>query len=212
LITTAGALPVYTVVPFVAMLLAIAICPLWVPRWWESNRNKMVVSAALGLPIQVVTGYKGTAEIRLAAESGEVAGACWAWESMRSTWRKALDAGEAVPILQVTAKPMADLPRVPLAISLAKTDEARRLIQVGIQDGSVYSRPFVAPPGTPKERVQVLRKAFQETLNDKALLAEAEKAKLTLDPVAGEELEKIIADLFSLDPAFVDKLRAVLYK
>jgi len=159
-----------------------------------------------------VTGYKGTAEIRLAAESGEVAGACWAWESMRSTWRKALDAGEAVPILQVTAKPMADLPRVPLAISLAKTDEARRLIQVGIQDGSVYSRPFVAPPGTPKERVQVLRKAFQETLNDKALLAEAEKAKLTLDPVAGEELEKIIADLFSLDPAFVDKLRAVLYK
>jgi len=177
-----------------------------------TDNSPRILKAALGLPIQVVTGYKGTAEIRLAAESGEVAGACWAWESMRSTWRKALDAGEAVPILQVTAKPMADLPRVPLAISLAKTDEARRLIQVGIQDGSVYSRPFVAPPGTPKERVQVLRKAFQETLNDKALLAEAEKAKLTLDPVAGEELEKIIADLFSLDPAFVDKLRAVLYK
>jgi len=54
LTTTAGALPVYTVVPFVAMLLAIAICPLWVPRWWESNRNKMGVSAALGLPILVL--------------------------------------------------------------------------------------------------------------------------------------------------------------
>ena len=54
MITTAGALPVYAVVPFVAMLLAIAICPLWVPRWWESNRNKMVVSAALGLPILVL--------------------------------------------------------------------------------------------------------------------------------------------------------------
>jgi tripartite-type tricarboxylate transporter receptor subunit TctC len=83
---------------------------------------------------------------------------------------------------------------------------------VGIQDGSAYSRPFVAPPGTPKERVQILRKAFQETLNDKALLAEAEKAKLTLDPVAGEELEKMIADLFTLDPSFVEKLKAVLYK
>jgi len=50
-LTTVDALPVYTVAPFVAMLLAIAVCPLWMPHWWESNRNKMVVSAALGLPI-----------------------------------------------------------------------------------------------------------------------------------------------------------------
>jgi len=177
-----------------------------------TDNTPRILKAALGLPIQVVTGYKGTAEIRLAAESGEVAGACWAWESMRATWRRSLDAGEAIPILQVTSKPLPDLSRVPLAISLAKTDEARRLIQVGIQDGSAYSRPFVASPGTPKERVQVLRRAFQETLNDKALLAEAEKAKLTLDPVAGEELEKMIAELFALDPAFVEKLKAVLYK
>ena len=177
-----------------------------------TDNTPRILKAALGLPIQVVTGYKGTAEIRLAAESGEVAGACWAWESMRATWRKSLDAGEAIPILQVTSKPLADLSRVPLAISLAKTDETRRLIQVGIQDGSAYSRPFVAPPGTPKERVQILRKAFQETLNDKAFLAEAEKAKLTLDPVAGEELEKMVAELFALDPAFVEKLKTVLYK
>jgi tripartite-type tricarboxylate transporter receptor subunit TctC len=177
-----------------------------------SDNTPRILKAALGLPIQVVTGYKGTAEIRLAAESGEVAGACWAWESMRSTWRKALDAGEAIPILQVAAKPLADLPRVPVAISLAKTDEARRLIQIGIQDGSLYSRPFIAPPGTPKERVQILRKGFQEVLNDKALLAEADKAKLTLDPVSGEELEKLIAGLFTLDQAFLEKLKTVLYK
>jgi tripartite-type tricarboxylate transporter receptor subunit TctC len=177
-----------------------------------SDNTPRILKAALGLPIQIVTGYKGTAEIRLAAESGEVAGACWAWESMRSTWRKALDAGEAIPILQVAAKPLEDLPRVPLAIGLAKTDEGRRLIQVGIQDGSLYSRPFMAPPGTPKERVQILRKAFQEVLNDKALLAEADKAKLTLDPVSGEELEKLIAGLFTLDQAFLDKLKIVLYK
>jgi tripartite-type tricarboxylate transporter receptor subunit TctC len=177
-----------------------------------TDNTPRILKAALGLPIQVVTGYKGTAEIRLAAESGEVAGACWAWESMRATWRKSLDAGEAIPILQVTAKPLPDLSRVPLAISLAKTDEARRLIQVGIQDGSAYSRPFMAPPGTPKERVQILRRAFQETLSDKALLAEAEKAKLTLDPVSGEELEKLIADLFTLDASFVEKLKAVLYR
>jgi tripartite-type tricarboxylate transporter receptor subunit TctC len=177
-----------------------------------TDNSPRILKAALGLPIQVVTGYKGTAEIRLAAESGEVAGACWAWESMRATWRRALEAGEAIPVIQVTAKPLADLPKVPLAISLAKTDEARRFIQVGIQDGSAYSRPFLASPGTPKERVQILRKAFVAALADPALRAEADKAQLTLDPVSGEELERLITGLFSLDPSFVDKLKSILHR
>ena len=177
-----------------------------------TDNSPRILKAALGLPIQVVTGYKGTAEIRLAAESGEVAGACWAWESMRATWRRALEAGDAIPIVQVTSKPLADLPKVPLAISLAKTDEARRLIQVGIQDGSAYSRPFMAPPGTPKERVQALRKAFLAALADPALRAEADRAQLTIDPVPGEELERLIAGLFSLDPPFVDKLKSILHR
>jgi tripartite-type tricarboxylate transporter receptor subunit TctC len=177
-----------------------------------TDNSPRILKAALGLPIQVVTGYKGTAEIRLAAEGGEVAGACWAWESMRATWRRALEAGDAIPIVQVTSKPLADLPKVPLAISLAKTDEARRLIQVGIQDGSAYARPFIAPPGTPKDRVQVLRKAFVAALSDPALRAEADRAQLTLDPVSGEELERLVAGLFSLDPPFVDKLKSILHR
>jgi tripartite-type tricarboxylate transporter receptor subunit TctC len=177
-----------------------------------TDNSPRILKAALVLPIQVVTGYKGTAEIRLAAESGEVAGAYWAWESMRATWRRALEAGEAIPVIQVTAKPLADLPKVPLAISLARTDEARRLIQVGIQDGSAYSRPFIAPPGTPKDRVQALRKAFMAALGDPALRAEAAKAQLTLDPVPGEELERLIAGLFNLDPPFVDKLKSILHR
>jgi tripartite-type tricarboxylate transporter receptor subunit TctC len=170
-----------------------------------------ILKAALGLPIQVVSGYKGTAEIRLAAESGELAGGCWSWESMRSTWRAALTEGNAVVVLQVVAKPFPDLTSVPLAISLAKTDESRKLIEVGLHNASAYARPFVLPPGTPKERIQLLRTAFQETLKDKAFQAEAEKAKLTLAPVTGEELEKLAADLMTLDPALVAKLKEILY-
>jgi tripartite-type tricarboxylate transporter receptor subunit TctC len=177
-----------------------------------TDNSPRIIKAALGLPIQVVTGYKGTAEIRLAAESGEVAGACWAWESMKATWRRALEAGDAVPVMQVTSKPLADLPRVPLAGSLAKSDESRRLLQVGIQDGSAYSRPFIAPPGTPKDRVQTLRKAFLAALGDPALKAEADKAQMTIEPVSGEELERLIANLFALEPAFVDKLRSILHR
>src|SRR2546422_1044852 len=103
------------------------------------------------------------------------------------------------------AKKFPDLPNVPLAIALAKTDEARQLIQVGIQYAGAFARPFALPPGTPRERVQVMRRAFQETLKDRALVAEAEKTKLTLDPVTGEELEKMVADVFTLDPTLAAK-------
>jgi tripartite-type tricarboxylate transporter receptor subunit TctC len=175
------------------------------------DNTARILKAALGLPIQLVAGYKGTAEIRLAADGGEVAGGCWSWESMRATWRSALETGEVVPILQATGRPFPDLPNVPLAINLAKSDEARRLIQIGIQNSGAFARPFLLPPGTPKERVQILRKGFQDALKDPAFLAEAQKAKLTLDPLTGEELERLVAEIFTLDPALVAKLKEILY-
>ncbi len=82
---------------------------------------------------------------------------------------------------------------------------------MGAHDISAYTRPFVLPPGTPKERIQTLRKAFQAMLGDKALVDEAEKAKLTLDPVTGDELQKMVTDLFTLDPAMLTRLKAILY-
>lgn len=170
-----------------------------------------IVKAALGLPIQVVTGHKGTSDIRLAVESGELAGACFSWESMKVTWRNALKTGDLVVVLQVVAKPFPDLPNVPLAINLAKSDEGRRLLRLGVQDAAAYARPFVLPPGTPKERVELLRKAFHDTLEDKAFLAETEKAGLKIDPVTGVELTKMVADVGTLDSAFVAKLKGILY-
>jgi len=170
-----------------------------------------IVRAALGLPIQVVSGHKGTSDIRLAVESGELAGACFSWESLKVTWRSALKAGDLIVVLQVVAKPFPDLPNVPLAINLAKTDEARRLLKLGVQDAAEYARPFVLPPGTPKERVELLRKAFRDTLADKAFLAETEKANLKIEPLTGEELVQMVADLGTLDSAFLAKLKKILY-
>ena len=154
--------------------------------------------------------YKGTAEIRLAAESGELAGGCWTWDSIRATWSKAIDSGTAVVVLQILSKPHPELPNVPLAIHLAKSEEARQLIQVGIQEPSEYYRPYVLPPGTPKERVQILRRAFQETLKDPDLLVDAKKARLDIEPVSGEEMEKMVAALFKLNPRMIAKLKEIL--
>jgi tripartite-type tricarboxylate transporter receptor subunit TctC len=170
-----------------------------------------ILKAALGLPIQLVTGYKGTADVRLAADGGELAGGCWGWDSISVTWRKALDSGDVVVVMQANRKTHPDLPNVPQAIKLAKTEESRRMIDVGIHGDSDIVRTYTLPPGTPKDRVHALRKAFDATLKDPEFVADAKKARLNIDPVAPDEIEKDIAGLFKLDPALVSKLKDVLY-
>lgn len=175
------------------------------------DNSAHILRAALGLPVQVVSGYKGTSRIRLAVESGELAGACWSWQSMRVTWRKALQAGEVAPIVQIVPRPFPDIPKVPLAINLAKTEEAKQLILYGVQNASAYARPFILPPGTPQDRVRILRTAFEATMKDPDFLADAKKARLIIDPVSGEELEKLVAGVFTISPALQAKLKEALY-
>ena len=181
------------------------------PGATPDNAGK-ILKAALGLPVQVVSGYKGTSAIRVAAESGELAGGCWSWESMRATWRKGLEAGEVIPVVQIVPKAFPEIPNVPLAINLAKTDEARRLILVGVQNSSAFARPFALSPGTPKDRVQILHKAFHDVLQDPAFLADAAKANLTIDPVTGEAMSKLVAEVFTLDAATAARLKDTLYQ
>ena len=169
-----------------------------------------ILQAALGLPIHLVRGYKGTAEIRLAAESGEVAGGCWQWESIKVTWRKALESGDVAVVLQVTPRALPDLPQVPVARNLAKTEEARLLLQAGVQDPTTLSRLYAVSPATPRDRLQTLRTAFMATMRDPEFLAEAQKAKLDLEPLSGEELERMVNGMFGLDPALVAKLKGIL--
>jgi tripartite-type tricarboxylate transporter receptor subunit TctC len=169
-----------------------------------------MLAATTALPIQLVTGYKGTSEIRLAAESGELAGGCWTWDSIRATWTKAIASGSAVVVLQILPKPHPELPKVPLASSLARNEEAKQLMQVGIEEPSDYYRPYVLPPGTPSDRVEMLRKAFHDTLKDPEFLADAKKARLDIEPVSGAEMEKKVARLFQLNASTLAKLKEIL--
>jgi len=169
-----------------------------------------ILREALGLPIQLVMGYKGTSEMRLAAESGELAGACFQWESIKTTWSKGLDSGESLVVLQINPKAHPELAQVPNAIDFAKTEDARLLIRFGIHEPAAITRPYGLPPATPKERVAVLRQAFLDTFKDPAFLADSEKAKLESDPLSGADLERLIASFFKLDPAILGKLKESL--
>jgi tripartite-type tricarboxylate transporter receptor subunit TctC len=169
-----------------------------------------IINAVLDLPVQVIGGYKGTAEIRLAAESGELAGACWGWEAIKVTWRKALDSSDVNVVLQAVPQSHPDLTNVPLAINLAKTDEGRQLIELGVHSVSAITRPYLLPPATPNDRVQTLRRAFAATMKDDDFLAEMHKSKLDINPISGDDLEGIINKLFQMKPETLAKLKEVL--
>ncbi|ETW95530.1 MAG: hypothetical protein ETSY1_30265 [Candidatus Entotheonella factor] len=168
-----------------------------------------LLQAALGLPMKLVEGYKGTSKIRLAAETGEVAGGCWAWESIKVTWREALASGAVVPVVQMNPERHPDLPDLPNAIELAKTDEARQLLGV-IHDRSSIVRAFSLPPGTPADRVSILQAAFMATMSDPEFIADTQKAKLDLSPKSGAEVKRIVHGFLDLDPAVLKKLKGIL--
>jgi tripartite-type tricarboxylate transporter receptor subunit TctC len=169
-----------------------------------------VLMAAIGLPVQLVSGFKGTADIRLAFNSGEIQGVCNAWESFRATWPNEVKSGDVIIVLQTTAKPHPELPKVPLAISFAKSDEARKLIRALVHSVGPAARPYVLPPGTPKDRVLTLQKAFMDVMKDPDFLADTNKAKLDVSPLDGAELERNVKEMFNLDPTLVPKAKEIL--
>jgi tripartite-type tricarboxylate transporter receptor subunit TctC len=169
-----------------------------------------LVQAALGLPMNFVQGYKGTSRIRLAAESGELDGGCWAWESIKPTWAGGLKSGDVKIVLQSMEKAHPDLKDVPLAITYAKTDEARALLAVANSAYAQGARPYTVPPGVPQDRLQLLQKAFMATLRDPDLLKEANKSQIDIDPIDGPTVAKLMAALYEMDPALKAKLAKLL--
>lgn len=168
-----------------------------------------LLKEALNLPLDMVEGYKGGAEARLAVEGGEVDGLCASWQATKVTWRSQFESGKIHVVLQATLKSHPDLKKVPLAINYAKTEEARTLLRVA-DNVHVYQFPFSTAPGTPPDRLKVLQDAFVKTLRDPELLAEAKKADLEVAPVDGPTTAKTFAGLYDLPAPLIAKLKDLL--
>jgi tripartite-type tricarboxylate transporter receptor subunit TctC len=168
-----------------------------------------ILKAALGLPLDIVEGYKGGAEARLAVENGEVDGMCASWQATKVTWRSQIESAKIRVVLQATFKSHPDLKNVPLAINYAKSEEARTLLRVA-DNVHVYQFPYSTAPGTPPDRLQILQQAFVKALRDRELMAEANKAHLEVDPIDGPTTAKTFAGLYDLAPSLVGKLKGLL--
>jgi len=158
-----------------------------------------------------VSGYPGGNEIDLAMERGEVQGRCgWSWSSVVATHKNWLDEKKINILVQLSMQKHPDLPNVPLIMDYAKTDEERQIFKL-IFSRQPMGRPFVAPPGVPAERVAMLRKAFMDTLADKQFLADAERMKLEINAVSGEDVQRIVNDVYATPKATAKKAAKMIY-
>jgi hypothetical protein len=135
---------------------------------------------------------------------------CNAWESLKATWRNEVESGELVVVTQATIKAHSDLPKVPVAYTLAKNEADAKMIQLISRVNNSATRPYLLPPATPKEIVEILGRAFMETMRDADLLEEAQKAKLDINPDDGAGLERNVREIFKLDPPLVARLKEIL--
>jgi tripartite-type tricarboxylate transporter receptor subunit TctC len=176
----------------------------------DTDQFPKVVNGVLGTKMRVIAGYPGGNDVSLAMERGEVHGRCgWSWSSVRSTQQKWLDDKKIHVLVQLALNKHPELPDVPLIMDLAKSDEQKLVLKL-IFARQVMGRPFLAPPGLPKDRADALRKAFMDTMKDPDFLAETEKAQLEIVPVSGEDLQKLMVELYATPTAIAQKAAALI--
>jgi tripartite-type tricarboxylate transporter receptor subunit TctC len=170
---------------------------------------------AIGAKFNTVLGYPGGAEIDIAVEKGEVVcrahniSAHFGREPFNSWHKKDFDRH----IVQTGGKRDARLPDTPTIYELfdeyKSSDVSRRVAQVMLTGGDL-GRPMLVTPGTPAERLKILREAYLRSFKDTELLVETEKAKMDVDPTPGEELEALIKKVMDQPQEVTERVKKML--
>ena len=168
-----------------------------------------VLNALIGTRFRIVGGYRGTTDLNLAIERGEVAGRLgWCWDCVKAEKPNWVNDKHIIVPLQLGLQKHPDLD-APMAFDLAKDEESRQIMRL-VLGSQEMARPFVAPPGVPAERIAALRKAFEDTVKDKDFLAEAQKVGLPVNIAYWHELEKLIKDVYATPEPIVAKAAAIV--
>jgi tripartite-type tricarboxylate transporter receptor subunit TctC len=169
----------------------------------------LMLNQMLGTRFQVVSGYPGTSQTRLALQRREVDGQCTNWESVVSTQKELLDAKgdeKMIPFLVHARLGDLELKNVPLFDEALK-DEAKISTYKAYMAQMEYQRPLTVSPATPPERLEILRRAFRATLSDPEFMAQANKSKLDITYVSGEAIDKIVGEVLSISPKVKENLQ-----
>jgi tripartite-type tricarboxylate transporter receptor subunit TctC len=173
-----------------------------------------ILNKVLGTKFEVISGYPGTSDVRLALQKREVEGACWTWESMRVSARALLDAQGEEKLFPYLIHRKFEDPEVkdlPLFSEVIKGEENRATYDAWAATYE-FMRPFSLPPATPAGRLNMLRQAFEATIKDPAFRAEATKIKLDLDYVSPKEIEAHVDRILSMSERVKENLGFLVRK
>jgi tripartite-type tricarboxylate transporter receptor subunit TctC len=166
-----------------------------------------VMNHVLGTKFKLIMGYKGSNDAQLAVERGEAEGHSTSWTAVKVAhpdWRpdKKINI-----IVQFALTKHPELPEVPTVVELARNDEERQILRA-VMNATEIGTAFFTTPNTPNDRVEALRRAFDDTMKDPEFLAEAQKTHLTIGPMKGEELQQLVAEVAAIKPDILEKVRA----
>src|SRR5262245_33000221 len=165
-----------------------------------------------GARYDVVSGYRGTVDIGLAIERGELDGVCgWDWSSFKSQKPDWLRDDKVNVLLQVSLEPHPELTGMGVATVLehVSSEDDRKVVELVISQ-TVFQRPYVAPPGTSAEQLAVLRTAFDAAMRDPQLLEDAEKLRVDIAPLSGAKVQELVAKLYATPKAIVERARQAI--
>jgi tripartite-type tricarboxylate transporter receptor subunit TctC len=169
----------------------------------------VLANALFGTKFKVITGYQATPKIHLAMERGEVHGTWANWSTLKAIASNWIEEKKITILAQWALRKHPELPNVPLILDWAKTDADKQALQLAL--GRLeFGRPFFLPPNVPADRVNAIRRAFDAATKDKDFLAEAEKLKIEIDPLTGEQVAALIVDIYKTPTATVERVRAAM--
>ncbi|MDB5649244.1 MAG: tripartite tricarboxylate transporter family receptor [Hyphomicrobiales bacterium] len=176
----------------------------------ESDVNARILNNLLGAKFRVITGYPGTNDLMMAMERGETQGRCgMTWSALKAALPDWITGKKVYIALQFATHRHPELPDVPLVTDLAHNDLERAALQL-VLAGQAMGRPFAAPPNVPPERLEALRRAFDGVMADPDFFLEASKQGLEVQPVSGEDIQRLVAAMFRAPPGIVEAARRAI--
>jgi len=168
--------------------------------------NFRTLQGLFGVDMKIITGFRGSGDQRIAIERGEVDGDCGSWSSISEDWVKN---NRIVPVIKLSKELPADAPKdVPYARDLLKSEDDRKVLDV-INGAGEIGRPIITARQVPAQTLDVLRKAFDAALADKAAQEEAAKLRLPLQPMSAQEVEKELKEIYAAPESAVKRARAI---
>lgn len=176
----------------------------------DTDTYPVLLNDILGLKFRVVTGYLGSKETFMAIETGEAHGRCgMTWSALKAAKPDWIRNGKLIYLIQIGSEKHPELGDTPLARDLMANEDDRQALEL-LSAGASFGRNLAAAPGTPRGRVEILRRAFDATMTDPLFIAEGLQLQADIEPTKGDEVQKLVARAYAMPRPVIERVKKLI--